>query len=355
MRPLPFVTIHRIAWPLLGCLAICVALVLVGVPLHLTIAEGKNAQDPPVTTQTSSTNTARPSLAQKPPLDFDGDNKTDYAVVRDVAGTLNWYIQRSTAGFLGQAWGAVAADVLVPADYDGDSKWDIAVYRFGTFYILRSLTGTLQVVPFGAFGDDARITQDFDGDGLADPSVTRNVGGTLTWYILRSALGFTAVTFGTAATDFGIRGDWDGDGKADVAVYRQNFGSPANTFFVLRSSDSGVQAATFGNFLVDYILPADFDGDGKTDYAVYRFGVAGPGTWYWLRSSDGGFRALDFGIGNVDRPVPGDYDGDGKTDQAVWRSPAPSTFYVNRSMLGFVGFGFGLSGDMPPAFTLQVR
>ncbi len=296
------------------------------------------------------------ALPQKAVLDFDGDNKTDYAVVRDVGGTLNWYIQRSNLGFVGSAFGSTG-DTLVPGDYDGDLKWDVAVWRAGTFYILRSLTATLQVVPFGLAGDDARIAQDYDGDGKCDPAVTRNVGGSLTFYILRSALGFTAVTFGNATTDVGIRGDFDGDGKADVAVHRSAGGSPANTFYVLRSSDSGVQAATFGVSSTDYRLPADFDGDGKTDYAVWRgIGVGSSGTWYWLQSSDGAFRALNFGVGGgSDLPAPGDYDGDGKSDHAVWRHGPPSTFYVNRSMLGFVGFGFGVSSDEPPAFTLQVR
>ena len=290
------------------------------------------------------------TVTQKPPLDFDGDNKTDYAVVRNVSGSLNWYVQRSALGFVGSAFGS-SGDSLVPGDYDGDLKWDIAVWRAGTFYIFKSATATVQVTPFGAVGDDPRVTQDYDGDGKADPAVTRNVGGSLTFYILRSALGFTAVTFGNATTDSSIRGDWDGDGKADVAVYRRDVGSPANTFYVLRSSDGGVQAATFGVYNTDYILPADFDGDGKTDYAVWRINT---GTWFWLQSTDGAFRALNFG-NLVDLPVPGDYDGDGKTDQAVWRLTAPSTFYVNQSGLGFVGFGFGVPGDTPPAWSLQAR
>jgi hypothetical protein len=295
------------------------------------------------------------AVPQRAVLDFDGDNKTDYAVVRNVGGTWNWYLQRSTAGFLGQAWGT-NTDTVVPGDYDGDLKWDIAVWRGGTFYILKSTTGALQVVPFGAGGDDPRITQDFDGDHFADPAVTRNVGGTLTWYILRSTLGFTAVSFGNATTDVGTRGDFDGDGKADFAVYRDSGGTSPGTFYVLRSSDGGVQAQTFGVIQSDDIIPADFDGDGKTDYAVWRIFGAGAGTWYWLQSSDGGFRALNFGLGNdVDIPVPGDYDGDNRSDQAVWRTGTPANFYVNRSTAGFVGFQFGQTSDQQPAFTLQAR
>jgi hypothetical protein len=170
------------------------------------------------------------ALPQRAVLDFDGDNKTDYAVVRDVGGTFNWYLQQSAAGFKAQPWGATD-DVAVPADYDGDGKWDIAVWRPGasaTFYILQSQTGTLRVEPFGTTNDDARIVQDFDGDGKADPAVARDVVGQYTiWYIQRSLLGFTSVIFGNGVTDVTTRGDFDGDGKADVAVYRT---SPVNTF-----------------------------------------------------------------------------------------------------------------------------
>jgi hypothetical protein len=131
----------------------------------------------------------------------------------------------------------------------------------------------------------------------------------------RSSLGLTSVTFGLSATDIPIRGDFDGDGKADVAVYRMETGHPANTYFILRSSDGAVQSRTFGNILTDYIVPADFDGDGKTDYAVWRGrGIGTSGTWYWEQSSDGAARALTFG-NSTDLPVMGDYDGDGKTDQ----------------------------------------
>jgi subtilisin-like proprotein convertase family protein len=295
-------------------------------------------------------------LGVKAVFDFDGDNKTDYAVVRDSGGTLNWYLQRSTAGFAAQPWGATG-DTFVPGDYDGDGKWDIGIWRDGTFYILKSSDGTLRTVAFGAAGDDARITQDFDGDGKADPAVARydNTTG-LNWYIRESLSGnLRAVTFGSL-TDVPVRGDFDGDGKADPAVYRRNDGTPANTFFVVRSSDSAIQASSFGSYGADYVMPGDFDGDGKTDYAVWRGrNGGGDGTWYWLQSSDGAFRAVRFGIAGNDLPAPGDYDGDGRTDPAVWRPGASATFYVYGSAAGFIAVPWGTSGDLAPAFSLQAR
>jgi hypothetical protein len=120
------------------------------------------------------------ALPQKAVLDFDGDNKTDYAVVRTPGSSYDWYLQQSTAGFLAQSWGTGFADRAVPGDYDGDGKWDIAVWRPGTsaaFYILQSQTGTLRVVLFGTTDDYPFISQDFDGDGKCDPAVTRDVGG----------------------------------------------------------------------------------------------------------------------------------------------------------------------------------
>lgn len=293
-----------------------------------------------------STGVAPPT--NHPVLDFDGDGKTDDVVTRGSAGSLVWYFLNG-AGFSGFPFGNTG-DVEVPGDYDGDFKWDVAVWRSGVFYVLQSSTNTLLTQPFGQAGDDPRATQDYDGDGKADPTVTRNVGGNLTFYILRSTAGFTGVAFGSGATDVAVRGDFDGDGKADIGVYRNASGAPANTFFVIPSSGGAAIATSFGNSTSDYVVPADFDGDHKTDYAVWRGRNSGSdGNWYWLRSSDGGFRAQSFGTGNLDVAVPGDYDGDGKTDQAIWRPGASGVFYHLGSTVGVTGVSFGTTGDNPVA------
>ena len=78
--------------------------------------------------------------------------------------------------------------------------------------------------------------------------------------------------------------DFDGDGKSDIGVYRDG------TWFILRSSDSGVTAG-LGRIAQDVPVPADYDGDGKTDIAVYR-----NGDWYIIRSGDGGLTAVGWGI-----------------------------------------------------------
>jgi hypothetical protein len=293
-------------------------------------------------------------VANHPVFDFDNDGKSDDAVTRDVSGNLTWYLLRSTSGFTGVSWGTSASDIAVPGDYDGDGKWDVAVFRNGTFHILQSSNSAYVAVAFGAAGDDPRISQDFDGDGKTDPAVTRNVGGVLTFYVLRSTAGAYGASFGTAATDVGVRGDFDGDHKADVALYRKNTGAPANTFFVLRSSDGVVTGTTFGNYALDYPVPGDFDGDSKTDFAVFRGRAGGDGFWYYLRSSNGAFVGQPFGAVG-DQPVPGDYDGDGKTDPAVWRSGASGTFYHLGSTSGVTGQSFGTTGDVPPAFALQAK
>ncbi len=277
-------------------------------------------------------------------LDFDGDGKTDFSAIQNNGGSMLWHNNQSTAGYSPIGFGSFTDDIAVPNDFDGDGRTDLAVWRTtnGTFYVMRSATGTFQAFQFGQTGDNPLITQDFDGDGKADFAVTRVVGANLNWYVFGSTAGFKATQFGIAA-DKPLRGDYDGDSKADYAVYRPSNASPANTFFVRKSSTSQEIGVTFGDSASDKIVPGDYDGDSKTDFAVWR---ATTGVWYYIKSLNGSFAAVAFGASG-DLPAPGDYDGDGKTDFAVWRTNVnqneAGVFYVQRSTSGLTAFGWGNS------------
>ncbi len=282
-------------------------------------------------------------------VDFEGDGWTDYSAIQDVNGRMIWHMYGSL-GYRAFDFGLFAEDIPVPGHYDDDLINDIAVWRrsTGTFYVLRSSDGQVQIVNFGLNGDNPLATQDFDGDGRNDFAVTRKANGKLIWFILRSSDGQVSIFQFGNDTDKLVRGDYDGDGKADPAVYRPETDSPANTFFVLRSSDQVMTAATFGISSIDELVPNDFDGDGKTDFAVWRTTT---GVWHVLRSSDGGYQSVHFGTSG-DKPTPGDYDGDGRTDYSVWRpggAGASGTFYKYSVLTGFSAIQWGNSASLLPA------
>jgi hypothetical protein len=62
----------------------------------------------------------------------------------------------------------------------------VAVYRpsTGTWFIVRSSTGTAVGIPWGV-SDDAAVPADYDGDGKADPAVYRPSLGM--WFQFRSS------------------------------------------------------------------------------------------------------------------------------------------------------------------------
>ncbi len=95
------------------------------------------------------------------PGDYDGDGKTDIAVVREVSGGSNpllWFVKRSSDGSLLSAnWGTFG-DLTTQADYDGDGRTDFCVYRTSStpgataFYVLTQMGNTI-VRNWGAAGD----------------------------------------------------------------------------------------------------------------------------------------------------------------------------------------------------------
>jgi len=296
-------------------------------------------------------------------VDFNGDGKTDFAVVRNTgggpSGQITWFVNyASTATTVAYAWG-ISGDFFVPVDFDGDQKTDIAIWRAGAptvaaFYILQSGTNTVRVEAFGQTGDDPSVVDDYNGDGKADLAVYRagaNAGDQSTWFYRSTANGpVTYMPWGQNG-DFPAPGDYDGDGKADFGVQRNNGGGQAR--FWRMQTTAGADSVVFGT-PTDVIVPGDYDGDGKTDIAVVR-GSAGQYAWFVLPSSTGTISATPyavFGASATDFVAQGDYDGDGKTDVAVWRPSASvgaSAFWFLGSTSGATGVPFGQNGDYPVA------
>lgn len=145
------------------------------------------------------------------PGDYDGDGKFDFAVQRPGTVTAtntnppaNFYIQQSRDGFQAVQFG-LSNDLVVPGDYDGDGKTDIAVVREGAtadtnlfWFILQSRDG-FRAVSHGITGADLTVQNDYNGDGRTDVAVWRDSNGT--FYILPSGQTnqLTAVQFGSAS------------------------------------------------------------------------------------------------------------------------------------------------------------
>jgi hypothetical protein len=301
-------------------------------------------------------------------LDFNGDGKTDYAVVRNVGGAngqVRWFINLngSTANY-GADWGLVI-DTFVPADYDGDQKTDIAVWRpvssgqpagNAFFYILNSSNNTVRIEDFGQTGDDATVVGDYNGDGKADLAVYRpgaGAGQQSFWFYRTTAGGaVNYVPWGLgggflAPGDRPAPGDYDGDGKNDFVIVRNSSGFGQSQYW-LNQTTAGFSTRAFG-IAGDALVPGDYDGDGKTDLAIAR-NVSGALQWWYQRSSDSQAVQTGFGTSATDYPTPGDYDGDGKTDIAIWRTsttPGASAFWVRGSLVGVSILRFGQSGDYP--------
>jgi predicted outer membrane repeat protein len=199
--------------------------------------------------------------------------------------------------YTGWSFGA-QTDTPAPGDFDGDGRDDTAVYRLttGQWFVFRSTAGFMQV-SWGAPGfEDVPVAADYDGDGVTDIAVFRRA--TNEWFIRRSTGGMTTAQWGSAASgDVPLPRDYDGDGRADIAVYRATTGQ----WLISRSTGGSVTINWGAPWLGDVPAPADYDGDRRADVAVYR---ASTGQWFISRSSGGSMSVTWGSPAYGDQPVP---------------------------------------------------
>ena len=295
------------------------------------------------------------------PVDFNGDGRSDFVVVRNVGGgptgQVRWFYNLSSGGdTVAKDWG-LGSDFFIAEDFDNDNVDDIAVWRPGqatvaAFYILNSATNTARVEAFGQTGDDPTVVDDYDGDGRADLAVYRagtSAGQQSVWYHRTSPGGPLTYTPWGLNGDFPVPGDYDGDGRADFVIQRDSSGQG---IFWRLFANGAMDNVLFG-LPTDVTVPGDYDDDGKTDIAVVR-NTGGSMVWYYEPSSVGGVSFVQNTFGNfaTDFAVPADYDGDGRTEIAVWRA---GVFWLYNLQSGAVSvYNFGSPGDYPVAnFTVH--
>ncbi|HVF29855.1 MAG TPA: FG-GAP-like repeat-containing protein [Pyrinomonadaceae bacterium] len=324
----------------------------------LSFRDGAAGDIGSITASNLTVNAGATPLSTDAPVDFNGDNRSDYAVVRNTGGgatgQITWYYAFSSGGApVAFDWG-LASDFFVPEDYDNDNKDDIAVWRSGApgtaaFYIFNSATSTVRVEAFGQTGDDPSVVDDYNNDGAADLAVYRggvNPGNQSTWYYRTTPGGpVTFVQWGLSG-DVPAPGDYDGDGSADFVVQRSG-GGGAGAFY--RRFSSGGNDSFFFGADTDLIAPGDYDDDGKADICVVRITGAN-WTWYFEPSGTPGITSVQHTFGTVatDFPTQGDFDGDGRTEIAIWRNNG--AFWIfNLQTVAVSVVSFGTAGDYPVA------
>lgn len=148
------------------------------------------------------------------PGDYNGDHKNDFCVQRNsgINGAAVIYEHDGTGGpdvagpTTATFWG-YPTDVIVPGDYDGDGKTDIAVVRSNAgainWYIRNSSNGSFTAIPWGLNGPDSPTQGDYDGDGRTDVAVWRTSADPSA-----NAFYYNGTLTGVGARQWGLQGDY---------------------------------------------------------------------------------------------------------------------------------------------------
>jgi hypothetical protein len=197
----------------------------------------------------------------------------------------------------------MANDIPVTGDWNGDGTIDIGVFRnindVGYWYLDSNGSGSWdagsdQKLQFGK-GNDIPVAGDWNGDGITEVGVFRNADGFGWWYL--DSNGNAAwdagidqkLQFGIG-TDVPVPGDWNGDGVTDLGVYRNINGvgywyldSNGN-----RAWDHGVDQKLQFGLASDLPVTGDWNNDGNLDLGIYR-----AGRWYLDANGNGRWDAGD--------------------------------------------------------------
>ncbi len=293
-----------------------------------------------------------PARVQIASGDYDGDGKTDIAMLYDYGNSTSrlWVFTASikpgtidvpeftpTVVWYSGVGGFDASRVkLTSGDYNGDRMCDIAMlYDYGnatarlwTFQangspgapgFLPSLSWSGGVGAFDA--SRVRLTSgDYDGDGRCDVSMLYDYGNATSGFWTFLGTGSPShIVFQPSITWYGgagafdanrvklTSGDYTGDGKADLAVL-YDYSNATSRLWTFAATGS-VGAPHFQPGLAWYggegafdsnrvkLTSGDYDGDGRTDVSMlYDYGDATSRLWTFTATGASGTTTFDPGI-----------------------------------------------------------
>lgn len=274
---------------------------------------------------------------QDPSVDFDGDGKTDAAVVSAPTPLFtstslyeNFEHGINDAG-RGRVIKPISADILT------DERQRIWSYDYDKLLHFRSGRG---FVPLSKEVQAAVDKWNVNSGNLQTEGSTP-----ITWTIRRSTNGTTFnTTFGTT-DDVLVPADYDGDDRTDLAVWN------GTQFRVLTSSSNYLTEIdyTLGSAGSDPTVVGDYDGDGRADPAVYDNAT---GLWSWLAGATHTTLQTQVWMPNG-IPAPGDYNGDGKYDFGIQLPPVNSPDSA-KFRIAFNDGSVGPAADVPIVYGMAI-
>ena len=295
--------------------------------------------------------------------DFDGDGVTDIGAVD--RNSNQWFIRSSLTGEYGISggnseikWGwqwniMKKSYSIVLGDFDGDGKTDRAVVDVANkkWWILSSKTGKKLVDGGNAGLSVAKMTHpltgDYDGDGKSDKGAVSCYDNDATphcsWKYVSSLTGKEKAVnipgnpvgdwLGMSSAHIVLEGDYDGDGKTDPTIWDASqgwwFTISSRTGAVLTDNRGAIFGYQWGGSTYKPVV-GDFNGDGISDRSMVL--LDDPKKFRWFvdiavnhNPSHFGF-VLDFfkkfknDTGNFAKDTSGykilvgDYDGDAISD-----------------------------------------
>ncbi|NEO39141.1 MAG: VCBS repeat-containing protein [Moorea sp. SIOASIH] len=281
--------------------------------------------------------------------DFNADGRTDIALVRQAPGWGSIPVAFSNgdgsfnvtnAGITNfiDKWAPTGGVKVLTGDFNGDSRTDIALVRqapgWGSIPVAFSNgDGSFNVTNAGITnfidkwaptGGVKVITGDFNGNGRTDIALVRQAPG---WGSIPVAFSngdgsFTVTNAGISnfidqwAPTGGVKvitGDFNGNGRTDIALVRQapGWGSIPVAF----SNGDGsftVTNAGISNFIDQWapaggvkVITGNFNCDGRTDIALVRQAPGWGSIPVAFSNGDGSFTVTNAGISNfIDQWAP---------------------------------------------------